>query len=459
MSAKVTTSPLMTFATVRDGRMRTRNQDCVPGRWICRSSMTNVCRTRFNSAVRSPSAKSRRKVADRPSHVAVEQVEEGCGRRREALDAQRTVQEEGGDLGAADEVLKVGVGLIQLLNLLAQLGVDGRQLFVDRLHLLLGTLEFLIGRLQFLVQRQQLFMVAFLALAGRLPLLDHGLQLALGGLQFRLQLLHGELFGKGSRPFRQVLAFGRLEDDRQQARPLARLGHQAHDEVDGPRAAGSPHDHVLLDHGLSGPNCLANRRPQDHAQALASVIDDVEGGGRSGGQLKIGAGLPRSVDDLRLLVDHNAGRGIVPYDAFQKAADIRWLGLLRPFHRHGGKAHGFARHRQREDHRRWRPLHALEDPLVGVQFAEQPRTAADPLRRAQEQIPAGGQGVVKKRHQPLLQSGVHVDQQIAAGDQVQRGKRRVANHIVDREHAHLADLLVHLVNIALPDEKAFPPLR
>lgn len=78
-------------------------------------------------------------------------------RRREALDAQPLVQEQRGDLGAGEEVVQVVVGPLELIDLLAELGVDRGELLVERAQLLGGGLQLLVGRLQLLVHRHRLF--------------------------------------------------------------------------------------------------------------------------------------------------------------------------------------------------------------------------------------------------------------------------------------------------------------
>ncbi len=60
---------------------------------------------------------------------------------------------------------------------------------------------------------------------------------------------------------------------------------------------------------------------------------------------------------------------------------------------------------------------------------------------------------------PVLQLGREIDEEVAAGDQVELGEGGVADHVVRREDAHLAQLLDHAVGVALLGEPAGEPLR
>src|SRR3712207_9513221 len=65
----------------------------------------------------------------------------GARGRREELDAQGAVEEDGREPRRVDQILEVAVGVRQLLDLDLQLLVDRRQLLVDRLQLLLRCLQ------------------------------------------------------------------------------------------------------------------------------------------------------------------------------------------------------------------------------------------------------------------------------------------------------------------------------
>src|ERR1700730_1023617 len=66
---------------------------------------------------------------------------------------------------------------------------------------------------------------------------------------------------------------------------------------------------------------------------------------------------------------------------------------------------------------------------------------------------------MQQRDDLLLKRRLQVNQQIAAADQVEAGKGRVADHAVRREDAHLAQILVKLIGTRLVEEEALQPRR
>ena len=97
---------------------------------------------------------------------------------REASNDQMPIEKDRGNLGALEQIAKIAVGLVELVDLLGEPEVDGVQLFIERLQLFLRGLQLLVGRLHFLVDRVQLFV-------GAAQFLERGLML----LAERLQLL------------------------------------------------------------------------------------------------------------------------------------------------------------------------------------------------------------------------------------------------------------------------------
>src|SRR2546426_6155705 len=67
--------------------------------------------------------------------------------------------------------------------------------------------------------------------------------------------------------------------------------------------------------------------------------------------------------------------------------------------------------------------------------------------------------IVEDRHYLLLQQRIHVDEHIAAADQVDLGERGVFGHVVPGKHAHVADTLVDLVVPIHLYKEASQPLR
>ena len=90
--------------------------------------------------------------------------------------------------------------------------------------------------------------------------------------------------------------------------------------------------------------------------------------------------------------------------------------------------------------RRFELRAAAEDAVPLVDGGEQARLAGQVLGAAEEQVAALVERVVEQRDQPVLQVGREIDQEVAAGDQVELGERRVAQQVVRREQADLAQV-------------------
>src|ERR1051326_9374757 len=80
------------------------------------------------------------------------------------------------------------------------------------------------------------------------------------------------------------------------------------------------------------------------------------------------------------------------------------------------------------------------------------------LGGAEKQIAARAERVMKHRHEPLLQLLVEIDQEIAARDQIDAGKRGVADHAVRRKDAEVPDILAQRVADAIAGKKTVEPL-
>ena len=173
-----------------------------PSRSICRSTRSRPPSTDATSSANSGSLMCPvRSVIGRPRSVGrmLNRLEiAGVKLRITSL----AVQEHGGDVGAVEQVLQVGVGPVQRVHLARQLGIDGVQLLVDGLQLLLARLQLLVGGLELLVDRLQFLVGGFQLLQRRLVLLHQRLQPLARLPQLLLQLQagarRGVLTGRGS---------------------------------------------------------------------------------------------------------------------------------------------------------------------------------------------------------------------------------------------------------------------
>lgn len=167
------------------------------------------------------------------------------------------------------------------------------------------------------------------------------------------------------------------------------------------------------------------------------------------------AGRAGNTDDLPLRA-HDRGRSrVLPEQQALEGGADRPLrgplgrGRLGPVNRSG--------HERRRERRPRLELVAPEDAEAALHGLEQ---LGSPQRfgRAEEQIPAAAEGVVKHRDEPALQLRVQMDEHVAAGDEIQVQERRVIDHAVPREDAHLSDLACDLVRGPVLPEETPPPL-
>src|SRR5690606_14527010 len=91
------------------------------------------------------------------------------------------------------------------------------------------------------------------------------------------------------------------------------------------------------------------------------------------------------------------------------------------------------------------------------QGLEQVVQPSNGLRAAQQKQSVSIQAVVEQRQYPALKGQVEIDQQIAAGNEVQLGERWVQNHIVPGEQYLVPDEGADLVMVVVPDEKSCQP--
>ena len=99
--------------------------------------------------------------------------------------------------------------------------------------------------------------------------------------------------------------------------------------------------------------------------------------------------------------------------------------------------------------RRRTVLFALIQLRLAVQRGKQVRELAHGLGGAQEEHAARVQCVVEQGDELLLQFPAHIDQQVAATDQVEFGERRVFDHVLLGKDHHVADAFVDAVGAAV----------
>ena len=81
----------------------------------------------------------------------------------------------------------------------------------------------------------------------------------------------------------------------------------------------------------------------------------------------------------------------------------------------------------------------------------------DLLRATEEKKAAGPQGKVKNIEGAMLRVGFQVDEQIAANDQIEPGKGRIAQHVMGREEDQFTDVFFHPISAVVLGKKAAQP--
>ena len=325
-----------------------------------------------------------------------------------------------------------------------------------RLHLLLGALELLVGALQLLVGRLHLLVGGLELLVGALLLLQGRLQVVLGDVELTLELLDAlqQRLRRGVRHRRQS---GRLA--------LRRQGLKQHHEAlpAGIRVLQRQHVHlhrlglVLLGElglrvdGLVPPLRLADEAAHDHVQLGTRQTHELEAGGAGGGAEKR-PDMAAKVQHLELFADDDARR--------HKALEQLALGdVLQVGDAPGrlGKVRRLARRRRREAHVERRRVGAVAAAIqlgLAVDRREQLRRVTDALRAAEHQAALVGEGVVQDAQGAPLRRGLQVDQQVAAGDQIDAREGRVLEQVVAREDHQVANRARHLVALLFAREEA-----
>ena len=362
------------------------------------------------------------------------------------------VEEEGADSRAGEQVVHVVVGPRKVGHLGLELAVDGAQLLVDGLQLFLGGLQLLVGGLELLVDRLHL-------LVGGLELLVGGLHLLEGGL--KVFLLGPELALEGDDPL--VVVRGRSERRSRRFFPAesehagatsSKMTRNRSGAASAP--APSPTGRTVRLTVTKSPLVLMcspgqwigslwvtawwravvrTRRSPSRAMGRMLTVR-VAGGG-----FQELAGAAVNVEDLAAGVDEHAGLGVVQEERLLGQLAVRGLGSPRAPWRcdcsgfplaesEGTKSRSSGLASRREI------FFAHVEIRLAIHHLEERRELTHGLRASQKQEPPGFKRVVEERDQSLLQVPVHVDQQVAATDQVEPGERRVLDHVLlGEDHA------------------------
>ena len=206
---------------------------------------------------------------------------------------------------------------------------------------------------------------------------------------------------------------------------------------------------------------FAQGRGQLPPQAFAGHLQDVRSGlARSRFQVPAAAAV--DIEDIAVLVDQDRDRGVLLQEGalgqLTQRAILR-AGSLRKTARRAPPPDFLRGNEGQPQGRAARRLASVQLRLA-VLRREKVVEFTHGLGGAQKEAAVRVQGVMEQGDKLLLQHPVHVDQQVAATEQVELGERRVLEHVLLGEDDHVADAFMDAVAAAgLLDEEARQPMR
>lgn len=374
------------------------------------------------------------RLAKRPPDGLRTKVEQRSGGDVEAAHRQVDADEENGDLHGAEDVLDVVVHPDQGRVAEAQLVVERAQLLVRRLQLLLCGFQLLVRAAELFIAR-----LRFLGRGG--GVIGHLLAIFDGRGQRVPQAVDLRPLGcRCRRALRGDRAAGKHDPTASMAgRRGAMRNHVKGDGA--PNVAVRDQDPFPAD-GSHPPKGETDGRSQ-HGQDLVMPDQTEEIEGRlSRLQRDERRDFAANAGDLHLFVDQHAARSEMGGQE----------GIVL-----AGRARHDRRGRRRDGNGGQRPRCGVEagqcvcrlalavDQRLGRDGGELAGRAAETLRASQHQESARRQRVLQQRDRFLLELRVEVDQDVAAGQQIDPRVGRVARHVVRGEDAELPQRLGDLV--------------
>src|SRR5438270_3389507 len=167
---------------------------------------------------------------------------------------------------------------------------------------------------------------------------------------------------------------------------------------------------------------------------------------QAGRGLEIFPGARGKMQDLTLGVDHDMRGREAFQDADLGAAPQGGHGVVGLMPQAARRREPARLSEERKPEGRYRGVIAtLEDALFLVDRDEQVAMLGDVLRGPEEQVATLPQGEVEHRNDLRLELAAQIDEEVAAGNQIDARERGVASDAVCREYAHLPQALVHHV--------------
>ena len=212
---------------------------------------------------------------------------------------------------------------------------------------------------------------------------------------------------------------------------------------------------MLVTDGLFSRQRLPHAGVELEAQAIARHLEDAAAW-FAHRRLKIPARVAVNIEHLTFGIDDGGRRDVLLEEhllgevAHAHAQRHRLKRRTQPTDR----AEVVRRHRRGQQLPRRDGASALEQFPLLVDCGEEIRGGAHRLRTAKEQVTARIERVMEERHELLLQEGVHVDEQVAAADQVDPREGRILGDVLLGEDKAISNRLDHAVALAVLDEEA-----
>ena len=360
-------------------------------------------------------------VIDRSPDVGRTQRDQLVHRRCEAPYLQLQIQKDDPDTGAAPQVGQVIIGGLELSDLRLQLSIDGDQLLVHRLELFLAGLQLLVGALQLLVDRDDFLVGSLQLLVAGLERLDGALQLAARDAQLLLQqrIVRGILrhalrwhgaHGRARLSGRCARALG-LEAHPEVSRATRR--HQRCDRNANPRRIGAVLHVERLDHDTSAAGArLTDSVPYRGADAEVQHLEQIAR--RFAERLnQKGRGVTMEIDDAILRIHDDRGRPeLLEQRLLHGKGRCRTRAVRCEPRRRGDDARGYCGKLRMAMAVR---ADAAVDAMLEADRLEHALQRARGFRTAEEQRATMLEREMQQRQHALLDVGLEINEQIAAG--------------------------------------------
>ena len=389
-------------------------------------------------------------VAEGAADVGGDEVEElGVG-GGVAADAEVGVEEEDGDVSAAEKAGEVVSGAFDFLDFGLELGVDGGELFVEGLEFFLGGFELFVGALEFFVDAGGFLGGGFHFLVGGLEFLDGGLELVAHAGEFFGELFFGLVVGSGD----DGRGFGLFEEADEEVVGDAAFFEGGDFDLDAHAAVGGVHKAVADDDGFFGAGGALEGDAERAADGFLGEGHDFTGG-FAAGLIEEAVGIAVEVDNAAVAVEDDGGGGVfVEEDAVGDLLD-GGAGEGAAF---GGRVVGEGAGAEREDGEIDVAVAggsdaAEEAPFFVDGLEHGVEAGAEGFAGSEEECAAFAEAEVEEGEDAALDVGFEVDEEVAAGAEVEAAEGGILQDVLRGEDDELAHFFFDaVVGVVLVEE-------